>query len=405
LRKIDFEGYTEEEKRLVFRPVYILTFASRMIRLKLALITVDDPRDKRAWSGTNYFLWKTLEEYCGDVTVLGPYTPQPQKFLAQIINEVSLRIFGKRYDYRHSALFRRALGRYFSRRLAQGSFDAVIVSASNAAAAGLRTSLPVIYINDRSIPGAVGYHKILQQLWGFSLRQSIETDRLAISRSTHTVFSSQWAADSAALHKPALSARIHVIPFGANLEADPGMPAAVEFPPPVVKLLFAGVNWHDKGGPVALQTLEHLLAQGIATELVVCGCTPPVQHPNMHVKGFLNKNIPAQFEQLLHEFRTAHFFILPTRFEAYGLVFCESAAYGLPVLAPATGGIPTIVSDGETGFLLPPDATGEAYAAKITDLLATPERWQEMRTKARKRYEEVLNWKSFAEALNRLFNR
>lgn len=373
-----------------------------MARLKLALITVDDPRDKRAWSGTNYFLLKTLQEYCGEVTVLGPYTPQPQKLVAQVINEISLRIFGRRYDYRHSAMFRRALGRYFSRRLAQGRFDAVIVSASNAAAAGLRTSLPVIYINDRSIPGAVGYHKILKQLWGFSLRQSIETDRLAISRSTYTVFCSQWAADSAALHPGIDLSRIRVIPFGANIEADPGTPAAMQFPPPVVKLLFAGVNWHDKGGPVALQTLEQLLARGIAAELVVCGCTPPVQHPHMHVKGFLNKNVPAEFEQLLHEFRTAHFFLLPTRFEAYGLVFCESAAYGLPVLAPATGGIPTIVRDGETGFLLPAVATGEAYADKIAALIANPARWQEMRTQARKRYENVLNWERFAEELSKL---
>ncbi|MCU0434714.1 MAG: glycosyltransferase family 4 protein [Bacteroidia bacterium] len=384
--------------------IHILTFVLLMAeqRLTLAFITVDDPRDKRAWSGTNYFLMRTLQEYCGEVEALGPYTPQPQKFIAQVVNELSLRLFGRRYDYRHSALFRRALGRYFSRKLKAGKYDAVIVSASNAAAAGLRTDLPVIYINDRSIPGAVGYHKILKQLWGFSLRQSVETDKLAISRSMHTVFCSQWAADSAALHKGVDLSRVRVIPFGANIENEPGPPAAMPFPPQQIKLLFAGVNWHDKGGPVALQALEYLLAQGISAELVVCGCTPPVQHPNMRVKGFLNKNIPAEFEELLHEFRTAHFFLLPTRFEAYGLVFCESAAFGLPVLAPATGGIPTIVHHGETGFLLPPDAHGQAYAEKILELIHQPERWQQMRTQARARYEEVLNWKSFAQGLRPL---
>jgi glycosyltransferase involved in cell wall biosynthesis len=371
-------------------------------RPKIAFITVDDPRDKRSWSGTNYFLLHTLEQYCGDVDVLGPYSPQPQKFLAQVFNEFSLRVFRKRYDYRHSAMFRRALGRYFSRKLEEKQYDAVIVSASNAVAAGLRTTLPVFYINDRSIPGAIGYHKILQQLWAFSQRQSIETDRRAIANSTHTIFCSQWAADSARLHSGIDTSRIRVIPFGANLEADPGAPALLDFPAKTVKLLFAGVNWEDKGGPVSLEALEALLAAGISAELTVCGCTPPVTHTNMRVLGFLNKNNPAEFATLLHEFSTSHFFILPTRFEAYGLVFCESAAYGLPVLAPATGGIPTIVKHGETGFLLPPGASGAAYAEKILELIAAPEKWLEMRQNARRRYSEVLNWQSFADELNKL---
>ncbi|MFN8712519.1 MAG: glycosyltransferase family 4 protein [Bacteroidota bacterium] len=375
------------------------------VRLKLAFITVDDPRDKRSWSGTNYFLLRTLEQYCGDVDVLGPYTPQPQKFFAQVFNEISLRIFGKRYDYRHSAMFRRALGRYFSKKLHGKHYDAVIVSASNAVAAGLRTTLPVIYINDRSIPGAIGYHKILQQLWNFSQQQSIETDRLALAHSTHTVFCSQWAADSALLHKGIDASRIRIIPFGANLETDPGAPAPLDFPAQTVKLLFAGVNWEDKGGPVALEALETLLAAGVNAELTVCGCTPPVTHKHMRVLGFLNKNIPAEFDQLLHEFRTNHFFILPTRFEAYGLVFCESAAYGLPVLAPATGGIPTIVKHGETGFLLPPGASGTAYAEKILELIAAPEKWQEMRQNTRRRYTETLNWERFAGELNKLLSK
>lgn len=371
-------------------------------RLRLALITVDDPRDKRSWSGTNYFLYQTLEKYCSDVDILGPYTPQPQKFFAQVFNELSLRLFGRRYDYRHSALFRRALGRYFTKRLQQKNYDAVIVSASTATAAGLKTDLPVFYINDRCIPGAIDYHKILQGLWGFSKRQSIETDRRAIERSKHTIFSSHWAADAARLHKGLDTSSIHVIPFGANIEVDPGTPAPLDFPAQPIKLLFAGVQWENKGGPVALRALEVLLEKGIAAELVVCGCTPPVTHPQMRVLGFLNKNIPAEFNQLLHEFSTSHFFILPTKFEAYGLVFCESAAYGLPVLAPHTGGIPTIVKHGETGFLFPTNASGEAYAEKIVALLAQPEQWHEMRSNARRRYVDVLNWQSFAGEMNQL---
>lgn len=331
----------------------------------------------------------------GRVEALGPYTPFLQKIIGQIINQLSLRVFNKRFDYRHSSMYRNAYGRYFSKRLKQGNYNLVIVSGSTAAAAGLKTSLPVIYINDRCIAGAIGYHAVLKQLWSFSFRQSIETDRLAVINSRLTLYSSHWAANAATLHHKVSDDKVKVLPFGANLDKDPDEPEEIFFPPLRLKLLFVGVSWKDKGGPIALQTLEHLLAAGIDAELVICGCLPPIQHPNMRVLGFLNKNIPEQFSILLQEFRTSHFFILPTLYEAYGLVFCEAAAYGLPALAPETGGIPTIIQHNKTGFLLPPGSNGTAYAKPILELLQQPHLWQAMRKAARKRYAETLNWKSW----------
>ncbi|HRQ86246.1 MAG TPA: glycosyltransferase, partial [Flavobacteriales bacterium] len=70
---------------------------------------------------------------------------------------------------------------------------------------------------------------------------------------------------------------------------------------------------------------------------------PEFNDPDLVREGFLNKNLPADMARLEHHLRTADFLILPTRFEAYGIVFCEAAAYGLPALASRTGGVPTIV--------------------------------------------------------------
>ncbi|HRH37180.1 MAG TPA: glycosyltransferase, partial [Flavobacteriales bacterium] len=156
-----------------------------------------------------------------------------------------------------------------------------------------------------------------------------------------------------------------------------------------------------KGGPTAYGALQELKRRGSDAQLVVCGCTPPPEFDDADMvrEGFLNKNLPEDAEKLAHHLRTADLLILPTRFEAYGLVFCEAAAYGLPVLATRTGGVPTIVQHGETGFLLDPTADGLAYAERIMHLLAHPEDWQAMRTKARQRYEALLNWDAFMEQL------
>ncbi|WP_137463714.1 glycosyltransferase, partial [Escherichia coli] len=44
--------------------------------------------------------------------------------------------------------------------------------------------------------------------------------------------------------------------------------------------------------------------------------------------------------------------LLPTIADCYGMVFCEAAAFGLPVVATDTGGVSSIVINERTGILI-----------------------------------------------------
>ncbi len=46
---------------------------------------------------------------------------------------------------------------------------------------------------------------------------------------------------------------------------------------------------------------------------------------------------------------------MPSLIEAFGIVFLEAMAAGIPVIGSNTGGIPELVKDGENGFLVDPD--------------------------------------------------
>ncbi len=70
--------------------------------------------------------------------------------------------------------------------------------------------------------------------------------------------------------------------------------------------------------------------------------------------------------------RAADFFLLPSTNEGLPLSILEAQATKVPVLASATAGIPEVVRDGETGFLIPPTEP-QAYAACIERLLHEPE--------------------------------
>jgi N-acetyl-alpha-D-glucosaminyl L-malate synthase BshA len=80
----------------------------------------------------------------------------------------------------------------------------------------------------------------------------------------------------------------------------------------------------------------------------------------------------------------ADLFLLPSQEEAFGLAALEAQSCGVPVIASAVGGLPEVVEDGKTGFLLSPgDVEGMARAALV--LLTDPSRLAEFREAARQR--------------------
>lgn len=369
--------------------------------LTIAYVTVDDANDKRSWSGIHYHLAEELRAQGHRLVLIGPLRPKPLLFLLRVFNQVTLRLFGKRFHYRDSPILSKAYAPIIFNRMRATKADIILAPAGLAAIAKLKTDIPIVHFNDRSLAGAVGYHSILKDPFAWSLRQSLALEREALRNAALTVYTSEWAAVGARKSEPSVAQRIRVIPMGANLVSDPPSPEPRGFPPPVIKLLMIGVHWENKGGPVAIEALRELGRRGIDTQLVVCGCEVPeeISDGNVVREGFLNKNDPRQRARLEEHLRTADLFILPTRFEAYGIAFCEAAAYGIPVLGSRTGGVPTIVREGETGFLFDLDEGADAYADRIEQLVRDPATWQRMRSAARKRYEEHFTWKAFVQRL------
>jgi glycosyltransferase involved in cell wall biosynthesis len=67
----------------------------------------------------------------------------------------------------------------------------------------------------------------------------------------------------------------------------------------------------------------------------------------------------------------ANVFSLPTEMDACPLVFMEAMAASLPAVAVTSGGVPEMVSHGETGLLSPPGDV-EALANNLLELLRDP---------------------------------
>jgi glycosyltransferase involved in cell wall biosynthesis len=89
--------------------------------------------------------------------------------------------------------------------------------------------------------------------------------------------------------------------------------------------------------------------------------------------------------------RGSHVLAMPSTHEGFGIAYLEGMSFGLPALATTAGGARSVVTHGETGFLLRPDDPG-AVARAVRTLEADRERLAGMGQAARERYEAWPTW-------------
>ena len=355
------------------------------VKYKIAYVSMHDPGDKIVWSGSHYSIYTALTRNVGKVEILGPYQPSVQLFIGKVFHFLAL-LTGKRYNYRHSKRVSKAYARFFSKKLQKVKFDLIIAPSASSEIAFLQTSIPIVYIADATFKSSLNYHKSLSNLTKFSQKESYQIEKRALEKSSLVAMTSPWAINSVIHDFKIDPQKTIILPFGANFEEIPGDSFAKERKPGTIcKLLFVGVNWENKGGPIAYTILTNLLKQGIDAELTICGCVPPekFKHEKIKVIPFLNKSIKSEREQLYHLFKEATFFLFPTRFEAFGIVCCEASAYGLVSLATDTGGVAGVVREGENGFLFDRKDRGDAYTEKIMELLKDEEKYKKLALSSR----------------------
>jgi glycosyltransferase involved in cell wall biosynthesis len=90
-------------------------------------------------------------------------------------------------------------------------------------------------------------------------------------------------------------------------------------------------------------------------------------------------------------YRAADIFALAPWEEAFGNVFAEALASGLPIVGSTVGGIPEVVEHGKNGFLVPPREP-RALAAAIRHLAEHPELRAEIGRRNRAQAEANLSW-------------
>lgn len=204
-----------------------------------------------------------------------------------------------------------------------------------------------------------------------------------------------------------------IVPYGIeDLAKRPALRNAETTRSNRVRLLFVGVILESKGVLTLLSACRTLRARRLDFELSIVG-------------GFRDRDFERRVRALVSEydlssqvhftgiltgsekadvFEQADIFCFPSHYEAEALpvVLIEAMEFGLPILASNWRGIPSLVTDGENGFLVPPKDP-EAAAAALGKMIADPELRLRLGRSGRERYEQRHTLEQFHLNLDQAF--
>ena len=200
-----------------------------------------------------------------------------------------------------------------------------------------------------------------------------------------------------------------------RLGVDPDRPTVV----------FVGRITRQKGLPHLLRACEQLPAD---VQVILCAGAPDTPEIKAEVEGlvarlrekrtgvvWIEEMLPRP--ELIAVLAASDVFVCPSVYEPLGIVNLEAMAVGLPVVGSATGGIPDVIVDGETGLLVPieqvQDGTGTPIdparfeadlAERLTTLVTDTEAARTMGQAARRRVEEHFAWQAIAQRTMDVYN-
>ena len=191
--------------------------------------------------------------------------------------------------------------------------------------------------------------------------------------------------------------RIHLIPMGIDLDewANPdGERFRKKYHLKGKKIiLFAGTKGYNKGAIHLLQAVERIRRE--RDDLILVSMGLPTEEwrrqrgllPQAHLLdlGYVTE------EEKRDAFDACDLFVMPSRYDSFGIVYLEAWRRGKPVIGARVGASPEVIEEGKDGLLVD-FGNVDQLASSILSLLNSPDLCREMGERGREKVFKKFNW-------------
>jgi len=287
----------------------------------------------------------------------------------------------------------------------------ILFSPGSIPIAQLEHDAPIVFWTDSSFNGLIDYYPEFTGLCDETVRNGNMLEQKALDNCAMAIYSSQWAANDAIEFYNIDPKKVKIVPFGANLKVDRGLKdieaivSSKDFS--TCELLFIGVDWERKGGDTVMKIAKKLHTNGTPVRLTIIGCETPksvAESPLTEIHGFIDKDSSKGRAIIDTCLLRAHFLVVPSIAECFGIVYAEANSFGVPSIGRQTGGVEDAIKNGVNGMTFHFDAPIDSYCAFIEGYFNDRSKYRDIALNSFNEYETRLNWNSAGQLVKSHLN-
>ncbi len=304
----------------------------------IAVIYGGDSADPRAWSGVPHGLTSGLMA-CGiDICRVDAAVTRPIDLRLKRI-----RLVQPEYARMKSRVARRRL-------VAAGEVDAALQIGSDFR---LDTEVPTATYDDMTVAQHEQYGgewflrhpRRVRKAW-------LQRQRAVYANATVCTVMSSWVADSLVNDYGLSRAKVAVVgvgvnyPFVASLDRDWSDP----------RFLVVAQDWRRKNVPQVVSAFADVRGDWPTAKLDVVGPYPGPPSEGVTLHGRLRPDSDQDRRTMLALYASATCFVMPSKFEPFGIAYADAGSAGVPSIGTSVGGAAELIGDG--GTVVDPDDPG-----------------------------------------------
>lgn len=375
--------------------------------MNILFVSSGDHTDINLWSGTVYHLSNTIEKLGYNVDYIDNLGKNK---LLRLIAKSKEIFTGNKYQVDRNRIILKKQAREISKKIESQKYD-LIFAPSTLPFTYLNVDIPKVAFTDATFKSMLNYYEEFNNFSESAIKEGNIHEKMALENCDYIIYSSDWAKQSAMRNYNIDENKLGIVNFGANMESkyDINEIKSIiknKLESYELKLLFIGVDWYRKGGDTVLNTLRVIKNRGIDVKLNVVGCEPTIPddlQSNVKVHGFLDKSKENDYEEIIKLLKESHFLFVPTKMEAFGIVYAEASSFGLPSIATKTGGVTSAIKQGYNGFCLDLESNEEDYSKIIINTWNNKDLYSQICHRSYYEYAKRLNWEIAGLEMQKIF--